>query len=44
MNGVLKKYKNGLYEGALKLKTGNYNYKIAMSGTCDEAMVIMVKT
>ena len=37
MNGVLKKYKNGLYEGALKLKAGNYNYKIAMNGTWDES-------
>ncbi len=37
MNGVLKKYKNGLYEGTLKLKAGNYNYKIAMNGTWDES-------
>ena len=37
MNGVLKKYKNGLYEGALKLKAGNYNYKVAMNGTWDES-------
>ncbi|WP_243120334.1 hypothetical protein [Clostridium perfringens] len=37
MKGVLKKYKNGLYEGALKLKAGNYNYKIAMNGTWDES-------
>lgn len=37
MKGVLKKYKNGLYEGTLKLKAGNYNYKIAMNGTWDES-------
>ncbi|MGG5462125.1 type I pullulanase [Clostridium sp. B9] len=37
MKGLLKKYKNGIYEGTLKLKAGNYNYKIAMNGTWDES-------
>lgn len=37
MKGLLKKYKNGIYEGTLKLKAGKYNYKIAMNGTWKES-------
>lgn len=37
MEGLLNKYKDGLYEGTLKLKAGNYNYKVAMNGAWDES-------
>lgn len=34
--GILKEYKNGIYEEAFNLKAGEYQYKIAMNGKWDE--------